>query len=169
MESRPSKLFHELFLRHQREVFAYIVSLVPDRNDAEDIFQETSLRLFEKAEEFDSSRKFFPWACGFALNEVRRFRRAHHREKWQFDDTLFESLADVQVRAAEAIQARLDLLTSCMAELPQEKRDLLLQCYGCRETLNDLASQFQIEPQTLRKRLERIRKTLFECMEKGTK
>ena len=98
---------------------------------------------------------------------MRRFRRAHHRERWQFDDVVFESLASIQVKLSDAIEARLDLLMDCLAELPAEKRELLLQCYGCRESFNDLATQFSVEPQTLRKRLERIRRTLFECMEKG--
>ena len=167
MDSLFPNLFHELFLLHQREVFAYIVTLVPDRNDAEDIFQETCLKLFEKAKEFDSARKFFPWACGFALNEVRRFRRSHYREKWQFDDVVFESLASVQVKSADVIETRLQLLMHCLAELPTEKRELLLHCYSCRESLNHLAVQLGVEPQTLRKRLERMRKTLFECMENG--
>jgi len=167
MEPLSSDLFHRLFLLHQREVFAYIITLAPDRNDAEDIFQETCLKLFEKAKEFDPARKFFPWACGFALNEARRFRRAHCRERWQFDDVVFESLASIQVKSADTIEARLQLLMDCLAELPTEKREMLLQCYGCRESFSDLAVQFGIEPQTLRKRLERIRRTLFECMEKG--
>jgi RNA polymerase sigma-70 factor, ECF subfamily len=168
MQTSPPNQFHELFLVHQHEVFAYIVTLVPDRNDADDIFQETCLKLFEKAREFDTTRNFFPWACGFALNEVRRFRRSHLREQWQFNDAVLESIADIQVRLADKIQARLQLLMDCLAELPPEKKELLLQCYGCRESLNNLAAQFKIEPHTLRKRLERIRRTLFECMTRDT-
>ncbi len=72
----PSSQIHELFLRHQKDVFAYILTLVPDRNDAEDVYQQTCLALLEKQSEYDVGREFFPWACGFALNEVRRFRRA---------------------------------------------------------------------------------------------
>jgi RNA polymerase sigma-70 factor, ECF subfamily len=161
-----SNQFHELFLQHQHELFAYIVTLVPDRNDADDIFQETCLKLFEKAREFDLTRRFFPWACGFALNEVRRFRRDHFRAMWHFDEVVLDRIADAQVTLADAIEARLQHLAECLAQLSPEKRELLLQCYSRRESLNDLAVQFGIEPYILRKRLERIRKTLFECIDK---
>ena len=168
MDSPLPNSFSELFLQKQREVFAYIVTLVSDRNDAEDIFQETCLQLFQKANDFEPGRQFFPWACGFALNEVRRFRRAHHREKHQLDDDVFEALAAFQIRSADAIDVRIQRLTDCMAKLPPEKKQFLLQCYSCQDSLKTLAAEFEIEPQTLRKRLERIRKALFDCIKTQT-
>ena len=58
--------FNELFLRHQKDVFAYILTLVPDRDNAADVYQQTCLALLEKQAEYDRQRAFFPWACGFA-------------------------------------------------------------------------------------------------------
>jgi RNA polymerase sigma-70 factor, ECF subfamily len=159
--------FNELFLQHQRNVFAYILTLVPDRNDAEDVYQQTCLALLEKQSEFDPRRAFFPWACGFALNEVRRFRRAHGRERMQLDDAVIESLASVQFKSAQRIDDQLDLLMDCLAALPADKRQTLMQCYTFHGGLKDLAVRLQIEPDALYKRVERIRKTLFECMEKS--
>ena len=100
--------FNELFLQHQRDVFAYIVTLVPDRNDVEDVFQQTCVALLERQKEYDPRRKFFPWACGFALNAVRRHRRAHHRERTPLSDAVIESLASVQSNSAERIEARMN-------------------------------------------------------------
>lgn len=121
MNPLPLRPFNELFLRHQRGIYAYILTLVPNRNDAEDVFQQTCLTLLEKADQFDSERPFFPWACGFALNEVRRFRRAHHRERVQLDDAVLESLVHVQLKSAGPMEKRLDLLMECVAALPAEK------------------------------------------------
>jgi RNA polymerase sigma-70 factor (ECF subfamily) len=167
VDSSSVRSFNELFLRHQGDVFAYIVTLIPNRNDAEDVFQQTCLMLLEKQGEFDLGRKFFPWACGFALNEVRRFRRAHFRERVSLSDAAIEALANVQTKSADRIAARLDLLGDCMGLLPAEKRELLMRCYGRAGGLDQLASQLGIEINTLYKRLERIRRSVFECMEKG--
>lgn len=158
---------HVLFLQHQRDVFAYILTLVPDRNDAEDVFQQTCLALLEKQSEFDLSKEFFPWACGFALNEVRRFRRGHWRERMQLSDAAIESLAGVQFKSAQKIGAQLDLLMECLAELPAEKHELLMQSYSYHGRLAELAKWLRIEIDTLYKRLERIRTTLLKCIEKG--
>jgi RNA polymerase sigma-70 factor (ECF subfamily) len=167
MHAQATSSFNELFLRHQRDVYSFIVTMVPDRNDAEDVFQQTCLMLLEKAEEFDPERRFFPWACGFALNEVRRFRRAHHRERSPLDDAAIDSLADVQQKAAEQIDGRLDSLKDCLAALPSEKRDLLAKSYGCvGGGLKAVATQLKLDVNTLYKRLERIRRILFVCMEK---
>lgn len=166
MSSQSPRAFNALFLRHQRDIYAYILTLMPDRNDAEDVFQQTCLMLLEKAGEYDPQRRFFPWACGFALNEVRRFRRAHHRERLQLDEAAIESLVSVQAKTAGPIQKRLELLKDCVASLPPEKRDLLARAYGSARGLKGLAAQLQIDLNTLYKRLERIRRILFACMER---
>lgn len=167
MHSSSARTFNEVFLQHQKEVFAYIVTLVPDRNDAEDVFQQTCVAILERQHEYDPQRRFFPWACGFALNAVRRHRRAHHRERASLSDAVVETLARVQAESATRIRSRIDLLMDCLAKLPAEKRELLMRCYARTGSLDALAGQFQIEIGTLYKRLERIRRTLFICMDEG--
>jgi RNA polymerase sigma-70 factor, ECF subfamily len=167
MNSRSPNPFNELFLRHQKDVFAYILTLAPDRDDAAEVYQQTCLALLEKQAEYDPRRAFFPWACGFALNEVRRFRRDHYRERTQLSDAAIESLASVQLRSAGQIEGQLDLLMDCLDLLPAEKRETLMQCYAHHGGVRDLAARLALDPNTLYKRLERTRKILMECMEKA--
>ena len=47
-ETESRKRLMMLMTRHQRQIFAYIYTMVPDRYDAEDILQETSLVICEK-------------------------------------------------------------------------------------------------------------------------
>ena len=121
-----SNQIHELFLRHQKDVFAYILTLVPNRNDAEDVYQQTCLALLEKQAEYDLGREFFPWACGFALNEVRRFRRAHYRERTQLDDAVIESLASGLGKESLEAGAHGFLAKPLRVELIRNKVDALL-------------------------------------------
>jgi RNA polymerase sigma-70 factor (ECF subfamily) len=167
MSPTSATSFNELFLRHQKDVYAYILTLVPDRNDAADIYQQTCLALLEKQAEYDRGRAFFPWACGFALNEVRRFRRDHHRERMQLSDAVIESLARVQTDSAGQIDGKLDLLMDCMKSLPHDKRETLMQCYSHHGGVRELAVRLALDPNTLYKRLERTRRMLMECMEKA--
>ena len=67
--------FAEQLVCNQHRVFAYIVTLLANRDDAEDAFQSTCLVLWKKWKEFDPSRDFFGWACGVANNEVRNMLR----------------------------------------------------------------------------------------------
>src|SRR3954467_1415402 len=67
--------FVEQFVRSQDRVYAYVVTLLPNRDDAEEVFQQTSLALWKKGQEFDPTRDFLPWACGMAHLEVFNFLR----------------------------------------------------------------------------------------------
>ena len=50
----------------QRQLHAFILSMVWNPAEAEDVLQETNLVLWEKAAEYDPSRPFLPWAMRFA-------------------------------------------------------------------------------------------------------
>ena len=78
----------------EKEVFRYISALVPYLNDAQDLLQQTALALWQKFAAYDPSQPFTPWACRFALLEVKDFLRRNR--KWH---ALLESdLADELVR-----------------------------------------------------------------------
>src|SRR5260221_14067934 len=62
-ETESRKRLMALITRHQRQVFAYIYTLVPDRHDAEDLLQETSVVICEKFDEFVPGTDFVAWAC----------------------------------------------------------------------------------------------------------
>ena len=50
--------FVSLWTRYQSEVRRYVCKLVPAASDAEDVMQQTALRLWEKFNEYDSERPF---------------------------------------------------------------------------------------------------------------
>ena len=70
-----NKQLMRLMTQHQRRIFGYIYTLVPDRHDAEDILQETSVVVCEKFEQFQPGTDFVAWACQIAYWEVRRARQ----------------------------------------------------------------------------------------------
>ena len=94
-------------VRNQQRVFAYIVSLVPNRADAEELFQQTCLTLWEHWERYDMSLDFVPWACGIAHNHVRNFLRKRQNSQTQLDADVLEMLAmrSQQMQQRESDQA----------------------------------------------------------------
>ena len=79
-----------LMVQHQRQIFSFIYSLAPDRHDAEDLLQETSLVICEKFGEFKPGTNFLAWACQIALWRVRAARQKFARSKIMFDDEVLE-------------------------------------------------------------------------------
>src|SRR2546430_12593207 len=69
-EADARKRLMVLMTRHQRQIFSYIYVLVPNRSDAEDLLQETSLVICEKFHEFREGTDFVAWACQIAYWRV---------------------------------------------------------------------------------------------------
>ena len=79
--SDAQQRFLSLFLRSEREIFRYVVALVPNLADADDIVQQTAIALWEKFDSYDPEKPFTPWACRFALNKARQW--VARRQRWQ--------------------------------------------------------------------------------------
>lgn len=83
----PSEEFVSLLTQHQRVLLAFILGLVPDRNDAEDIRQRTNIMLWRKREDFQSGTSFCSWAFSVARWEAKGFLRERGRKSWLvYDD-----------------------------------------------------------------------------------
>ena len=64
MASNDRDDFAEQLVRNQHRIFAYVATLVSNRDDAEDVFQNTCLILWKKWEYYSRPHNFFGWACG---------------------------------------------------------------------------------------------------------
>src|SRR5262249_4061356 len=128
---RPgSAEFAEYLRQAQTRLYGYIHSLVRDLNDADDLFQQTTLILWMKFAEFDRQRSFFAWACGIARLEVANFLRTRGRQRLYFSDHLDLLLIEAQAEMTdEELEDRRDALARCVERLRQHDRDLLTEWY----------------------------------------
>ncbi len=153
-----------LMTQHQRRIFSYIYALVPDRHDAEDILQETSLVICEKFERFEAGTDFVAWACQIAYWEVRRARQKFARSKVVFDDEVLEAVA----RTADALSAETNLrheaLAHCLQKLHPRDRELVLTRYEPGSGVEHAALRSGRTLEAAYKALGRIRKLLFDCV-----
>lgn len=151
-------------VQHRQRLFGYILALVPNLADAEDLFQRTSLILWRKFGEFDSQRDFSAWACGIAFLEVQNFRRTRGRDRLQFDDLLLQQLAAEHAVNDEAGALRQRLLYGCIDALPSADRGLVRECYQGDDTIQSVAFRLGQSTNALYKRLQRIRHKLHDCV-----
>src|SRR6184192_1910905 len=105
-EAESRKRLMTLMTRHQRQIFSYIYVLVPDRNDAEDLLQETSLVICEKFNQFEDGTDFVAWACQIAYWRVRYSRQKFARCKVVFDEEVLESVAHTASEMAAELDDR---------------------------------------------------------------
>ena len=156
--------FVQLFAQSRDELFAYIFSLVPHWPDAEDIFQQTSLVLWQKFGEFQPGSSFRAWACAVAFNNVRNFRRVAGRDRLQFNDALLDQLAQERAARPASDKRTHQFMAGCIAGLSNEHRALLSRAYATGGTIKRLAEDLHRSPQTIYNRLNAIRRALLECL-----
>jgi RNA polymerase sigma-70 factor (ECF subfamily) len=157
--------FAEQLRQSQTRLYGYIHSLVRDLNDADDLFQQTSLILWKKFDEYDPRRSFFSWACGIARFEVANFVRSRSRQRLYFSDGLSLLLIEAQNEMSDQeLVDRRDALAQCVEKLRQRDRELLAECYDEKRGVHGAADRLRRSPQSVYNSLRRIRRALFECV-----
>ena len=153
-----------LMTQHQQRIFSYIYTLVPDRHDAEDLLQETSLVICDKFHEFTSGTDFVAWACRIAWWEVRAARRKFARAKVIFDETVLAAVAQTAAEMSAEVDGRHEALEGCLKKLPPRDRELVLARYEPGGGVETAAQRSRRSLAAAYKALGRIRKLLFDCV-----
>ncbi len=156
--------FMRLYSQHDVEIRRYVLTLVADRNVADDVMQETSVALWQKFDEYDDDRPFINWACRFAYYEVLKHRKRQKVQRRYFCQATIEALAEERLEEHEGLLARRKALQSCLDKLPQVDRDLVGLRYSTRATVADVASDIDEPVKKLYRKLERIRRALLHCV-----
>lgn len=152
--------------RSQRQLHSFILSMVWNPAEADDVLQETNLVLWEKVSEFNPDRPFLPWAMRFAQFQALAWIKRRQRQRLVFDDDLARLLADEAVQEELTFEERREALATCLQKLPAEQRDLIARRYEPDSSVNALAAASGTTPKAVSDRLRRIRQTLLQCIQR---
>lgn len=157
--------FVRLFAEHNRRVFSYTLALLPDRTEAEEAFAETSVVLWREFARFEPGTDFAAWACAIAFNQVRTQRRKMRDDRLVFSDALIAKLSDQRIERADTIDRRTEALAACRQKLSEIDADLLERRYAGNASFADVADELGRPRNTVYKALQRIRRSLMECID----
>lgn len=127
------KALEILINRHNQRITSFIYSKVLDRDVAEDIFQDTFIKVIKtlKRGKYSEEGKFLPWVMRIAHNLViDHFRKNKRMPKFEGSDdfNIFSVIKDDQLNAEKQIikdQIESDL-TNLIDELPDDQREVLI-------------------------------------------
>jgi RNA polymerase sigma-70 factor (ECF subfamily) len=91
--------FEVLVRRYENRLMSVLLRFVRDRELARDLAQETFLRVYERLDQFDPSRRFGPWLFRIGVNLTLDFLRKRKRRVWPslFSDSRVEKGPDPAV------------------------------------------------------------------------
>jgi len=156
--------FLTAFLPHQQALFVYIYSLVPQRQDAADILQQTALVLWKKFDEFAPGTDFLAWASRIAYLEVLHLRRSKARHAEILDDDVLREVAEAAPESRPFLDATLAALQYCVDKLSASDADLLKRRYEHGQSGAEMADSLGRPSNSISKSLGRVRRILAECI-----
>ncbi len=158
--------FVDLLSRTQRKIYAYIMSLVANFNDADDIMQETSRIMWEKFEHYERGTNFLAWAKRIAFFQVLEFRKKRKalRERSIFNDEVFQMIQQETPGDSDVTDRYLIALRQCLKKLKPEDQEVLQLKYQCCTSVKDISNQYQRTVQSLYRTLGRIQELLMNCV-----
>ncbi len=158
--------FLELLSEHQGQLTAYVYALVHNMQDTEDMLQQTMLVLWKKFDQYKEGTSFIRWAMQVAKFEVYHLMRSRRRSRVIFDETLATSLAEQHFAHSETDSDRHDALDVCLEKLDTPDRELIRLCYDTSSTQTEVAASLGRSVQSLSNSLRRIRRHLFDCIDR---
>jgi RNA polymerase sigma-70 factor, ECF subfamily len=155
------------FVQHltaaQSSLYAFICSLMGELEQAQDVLQETNVKLWRRAKEYDPQRPFLAWAFSFARWEVMAWRKKVQRSRLVLDDDLLDLVA-AKMESDSAAGGELAALEKCLSQLPPKQREVMDARYQEGETVRAMAARMGQPENALAALLYRIRRALHECI-----
>jgi RNA polymerase sigma-70 factor (ECF subfamily) len=172
-ESEPltpaeGEAFVQLFGKAQHSLRAFVLSLVKNWDDAEDILQDTNLILWRKFRSFDRGTDFRKWACQVAHFEVLEWRRRKFKDKQQvgLSENVLSRLASDLIADADATDQRGRALDQCLSKLSAADRELIQLRYFSGNSIQAVGDAVRRSSDAVYKAINRIRWRLLECVQR---
>ncbi len=159
VQTGDQQAYTRLLDRHLDRVHAYIFRMTNNRADAEDIAQETFLRVWRRARTFQPGRvRFTTWLHRIAHNLcVDAFRKRRDTV-----DTKIDAMADGAPTADElsAAEERRRAVHAGIAALPERQRSALVLCQLQGRSNREAAEIIGVSVHALESLIARARRTL---------
>jgi RNA polymerase sigma-70 factor, ECF subfamily len=166
--AKPDEARQDEFVRltsiHSQRVYQFILMLGIRGADADEVFQDTCLVLWNKFDSYESTGNFYAWACKIAYLKILERRRANRRLHL-FSADVLGVLADKAMTHADELEVRREALNECLERLNEKDRELIEQRYYFRSTPKEIATKESRSVYSIYRALCRIHNKLFECVE----
>ena len=157
--------------RYQHRLYRYLLRLVREPATADDLFQQTWLRVMERIGRYDARRNFEPWLFSVAHNLAVDFWRSQRSDSLDAaadpGDSPGERLSSTGPDPLEQLLdfERGSMLAACMHDLAAIHREVLTLRFEEDMKLEEIAEVASIPLSTVKSRLRRALEALRMALE----
>ena len=157
--------FLRLFSQYSRRIYEFVLTILPNYADADEVFQNTCVILWRKFESYDPEGSFISWACRIAYLEMLDLHRRGKRSM-PFDNSVMESLVEEMASRVDQSAAREDALRDCLQNLSEADRLLIERRYYHQRPPKSIAGEFGKSIHSIYRSLARVHGLLKNCVER---
>src|SRR5262245_23377873 len=156
-----------LYLRHERRVFRFVVRMVGDRCLAEEVLSEVFFDVWNKADRFEGRSAVSTWLLGIARHKALTAVAAKARPYESLDAAAALNVVDP---SADPDETMLDyergvIVRRCLAALSPEHREIIDLVYYQEKSIKEIADLLGIPDNTVKTRMFYARKRLAALVE----
>jgi len=149
---------------NQKRIYAYILGMVPNYEDAKDLFQETVLVMWSKFDSFQRGTDFTTWGITIAKYQILSVRKKYSKDRLRFNQAALGLLQKESETIIEQIDIRMEALRKCVLKLNRKDYELIRMRYEHEISIKTIAEQIGKTVQSIYKRLANIHDTLVRCI-----
>jgi RNA polymerase sigma-70 factor (ECF subfamily) len=152
------------FMIHQQALLAYLLSIVPNLPDAQDILQDAFLIVSKKANTWTEGTNFLAWGCAIVRYEALHYARSSKKRMLPLDEDIVE-LLHCESPPLDNLDAQIERLKECLKRLSPRSRELIMLRYHTAQLPEQIATRGNWSVNSVRVALTRARQALRECIE----
>lgn len=119
--------FEELFKRHHKKLYLFLYRLLNSKEDAEEIVQDTFLKIWERREEFIESYPFEAFLFQIAKNTFLNLNRKRvNRKVFESHLKFFEERSSTETEDYVIFEETKAILNTIMEQLPPRRKEIFL-------------------------------------------
>lgn len=150
----------------QPVVYAFVLSVVPRFQDADDILQQVAVTVVKNYNKYDKKCSFVGWAIGIAKNEILMHRREFLKNKFMFDSELIEKIAAAHEKEPVKISNIRQALDVCINNLKGRGKQVLEMRYRSELSIARIAQKLGMTHGSVYVLLHRVRVALQACIDR---
>jgi RNA polymerase sigma-70 factor (ECF subfamily) len=156
--------FMSLLTANYYLLHSFILTMVPNKTDAEDILQNTFMYLWEHFGDFRPGTSFISWATTIAKFQVMTYRKTKLRSKVHLSEEAMDLVAAESVKISAQMDERYEALEKCLKKLPEREFDFLKKRFIQGSSVKKIAQDIGASLNVVYKRIARLKGILLDCI-----
>jgi RNA polymerase sigma-70 factor (family 1) len=165
LKRQDATAFSTLYALYVRKIYAYVLGIVKSAELAEDVVQETFVKLWEQAGSLQTDRSLHPYLFTVARNQALNLIKRASRETWISDEILAHAMHSSE-NGFQYTQRRQtgEFIQHAIEQLPPKRRHIYELCRNYGYSYKQAAEKLGISDATVNSQMVKAIKTIKDFL-----